>query len=350
MESTGVKYCITGGSGFIGSYFCDLLKARGDEIVILDLVEPPASTPHDRYVSGDVRDPAAVRDALAGCDRVLHLAAAHHDFGIEDETYFSVNEGSAKVLGDEMDHAGVRYICYYSTVAMYGTAPLPHNEETEPQCNSPYGASKQAGEKVLEAWANRGDGRSALIIRPTVTFGPRNFANMYSLIRQIDGGKFFFAGRASNIKSLSYIENIVDATLFLLDKDGRDAFDVYNYVEKPDLTSREIAVCVYEALGKKPPSWTMPFPLARLLTLPFDIVIALTGKNIPVSSARLIKLFVTQTLFEADKVRTAGFEPRVSLEDGIQRMVRWYLDGGKDQSAEWHLPPKEIRFSDQDQS
>ena len=98
-----MKYCVTGGSGFIGSYFCETLAAEGHEITILDLVDPPETTPHDRFVYGDVRDPQAVRDAFEGCDRILHLAAAHHDFGIERDTFFDVNENGAQVICDAMD-------------------------------------------------------------------------------------------------------------------------------------------------------------------------------------------------------------------------------------------------------
>ena len=43
-------------------------------------------------MQGDIRDATAVKEAFDGCDEVIHLAAAHHDFGIEEETYFDVNE------------------------------------------------------------------------------------------------------------------------------------------------------------------------------------------------------------------------------------------------------------------
>ncbi|MBT8484737.1 MAG: NAD(P)-dependent oxidoreductase [Phycisphaerae bacterium] len=340
-----MKYCITGGSGFIGSYFCDALAEAGHHLTILDLVEPPATTPHDRYVRGDIRDADACRAALAGCDRLLHLAAAHHDFGIAHDTYFSVNEGAAETLADILDETGVRQMCFYSTVALYGDAPRPHEETTTPQPNSPYGASKLAGEEVFRRWTERGDGRRCLVIRPTVTFGPRNFANMYSLIRQIYNRKFVFVGPATNIKSLSYIENIVDATLYLLDRPELPAFDVYNYVEKPDLTSRAISETIFQALGRTPPRIGIPMWAARLAALPFDAVIAVTGKNIPISTARVKKLFTVQTKFESDKVRAAGFEPRIALREGIERMVQWYEREGKDQRADWHIPPEEpVRF------
>ncbi|MCP3904955.1 MAG: NAD(P)-dependent oxidoreductase [Planctomycetes bacterium] len=337
-----MKYCITGGSGFIGRYFCERFARSGDEVTILDLVDPTPDTPHARYVKGDIRDPDACRDATAGCDRLVHLAAAHHDFGIEHDTFFDVNEQGTGILCEAMDEAGVRSACFYSTVAIYGDAPEPRTEETKPEPISPYGQSKLAGEKVLEGWTDQGDGRRCLVIRPTVTFGPRNFANMYTLIHQIARRRFVLVGRGENIKSLSYVENIVDATLYLWAKDDRSAFDVANFIDKPDLSSLEIASEVYLALGRKVPSMHLPMWLVHLLALPFDIVIAVTGKNLPISSARVKKMFSAQTKFEADRLLESGYEPAIPLRDGIRRMVDWYVAQGCKEKAEWHQPPAEV--------
>ena len=342
MTETKQKIVVTGGSGFIGAYFCRLLKELGDEVVILDLVAPTKLSPHDRYVQGDIRDEESVREAFAGCDSVIHLAAAHHDFGIEEETYFTVNEGGLEVMTSVMDELGVKKMVFYSTVAVYGSAPPPLTEETTPEPESFYGKSKLKGEEVLQRWIEKGDGRNCLVIRPTVTYGPENFANMYSLLRQIESGKFFFASGSSNIKSLSYIENITDATLFLMNKDGLAPFEIFNYIDKPDLTSVEIAETCYASLGKKLPKWRPPTWLLLLGAKPFDVIIKLTGKNLPVSTARVKKLFVDQTKFEAQKIIDTGFVAEASVREGIDRTAKWYMSGGKNKSAQWHQPPKNI--------
>lgn len=341
---------ITGGSGFIGRYFVEALQAApaggagANSVTILDLVKPEWPIGAARFIQGDVRDPDLLARAVPGHDAILHLAAAHHDFGIEKDTYFSVNEHGTKLLCDAADAAGVRNICFYSTVAVYGTAPEPHFEDAAKAPASPYGASKLAGERVLREWTDKGGGRRTLVIRPTVTFGPRNFANMYTLIRQIASGKFLRVGPGVNIKSLSYVENIVAATIFLWHRPVADAsgFDVYNYIDKPDLTSGQIAAAIYKALGKKPLPVTLPLGLAMLAALPFDLAIKLTGKNLPISSARIKKLASTQTKFEADKVLQAGFKPPVNLTTGIERMVRWYMAEGKNIKPVWHTPPPKV--------
>lgn len=341
-----MKICVTGGSGFIGRYLCEKLVERGHTLSILDLVEPDRDHAHARFLRGDVRNIDAVRSALDGCEGLIHLAAAHHDFGIAYDTYFDVNRDSAEVLCRAMDEAGITRACFYSTVAVFGDAKPPLTESTEPRPTTPYGASKLEGEVVFRRWTEKGGGRRCIVIRPTVTFGPRNFANMYSLIRQIYSGRFVLVGESTNIKSLSYVENLVDATIFLWERPDLPAFDVFNYVEKPDLTSRGIAEAIYRSLGRRAPRWHVPMWLARVSVVPFDIAIAVTGRNIPISSARLVKLFGTQTKFEADKVRATGFRAAVSLPDGIDAMVRWYVESGHGEPNEWRQPPFEVAAFD----
>lgn len=337
-----MRVLVTGGSGFIGRYFCERLRAEGHDVVILDLVPPGWAHEGITVRLGDVRDASAVRQALEGSDLVIHLAAAHHDFGISTPTYFGVNEGGARVLTEEMDRAGVRRACFFSSVAIYGNAPEPRTEETSPAPANPYGASKLAGEAMFRRWVEQGDGRRALVIRPAVVFGPRNFANVYALMRQIHSGLYLPVGRGVNVKSMAYVENVVDATLHLLAQPALPAFDAYNYVDLPQLTSRGIGDAIAEALGRRPPAVSLPLPVALALAAPFDALIRVTGRNLPISSARVRKLATMQTKFEAGKVRAAGFAPAHSLRDGIRRMAEWFLAEGRHQPVVSHLPPETV--------
>ncbi|MEZ6119236.1 MAG: NAD-dependent epimerase/dehydratase family protein [Pirellulaceae bacterium] len=339
-----MKVLITGGAGFIGKFFCDALDARSIDFTILDLHAPDARF-LNRFIEGDVRDPAAVEMALEGCDAVLHLAAAHHDFGIEESTYYSVNQHGTSVLTRAMAAGGIDRICFFSTVAVYGDAARPIDESTPPEPVSFYGKSKLAGEVVLKDWVAADQHRQSLIIRPTVVFGPGNFANMYTLIRQVERGRYLQVGPGTNIKSICYVENLVAAVvdLWLDHQEQRAGFEVFNYVDKPDLTSREISSSIYRHLGRKVPAFTVPFVAARLLALPFDVVTAVTGKDLGVSTARIRKLAMDVTCFEAEKVRQTGFQAPVDLVEGIGRMVRWYQEAGKQADRECHIPPAEIK-------
>jgi nucleoside-diphosphate-sugar epimerase len=316
------------------------LRAAGDDVVVLDLVQPARPVSGVRYVQGDVRDSAAVRAAMVGCAAVIHLAAAHHDFGVRPATFFDVNEGGSRTLIDEMERAGVLRACFYSSVAVYGKVAEPRSEESAVEPDGAYGASKLAAEALFRRWAEGGPGRRALIMRPSVVFGPNNFANMFALMRQIRSGMYLQIGDGANIKSMAYVENLVDATLYLRAAPNLAACEVFNYVDVPDLSSRQISQVIAEAFGRSGPRFTLPLGAALALAFPFDVAIRLSGRNLPISSARIRKFATARTKFEANKVRQAGFVPRISLEDGIRRMAAWFVSDGAKQRVASHRPPE----------
>lgn len=337
-----MRILITGGAGFIAGHLAERLAAAGHELTLLDLVEPPLARRRHRVVLGDVRDAAAVDRALDGVEAVFHLAAAHHDFGITRDTYFDVNEGSSRVLCERMAARGIERACFFSSVAVYGTAPEPLVESGPTQPEGPYGASKLAGERVFAAWAAERPGRRALVIRPTVVFGRDNFANMYSLIRQIASGAYVRVGAGENVKSLVYVENLVAATLYLWQRSDAPAFDVVNVVDKPDLTSGEIGDAIFTALGRRPLPVRIPLAGALALAAPFDVAARLTGRNLPISRARVRKLFAARTCFDAGKLAATGFRAEVPLREGIARMARWFQEEGRHRQPVSHIPPATV--------
>ena len=312
---------ITGGSGFIGSHFHKAIP--NNEIINLDLAEPLFE--HDaHFIKGDIRVKDDVKKAIEGrgIRTIISLAAKHHDFGIGHDEYFDTNEDGTRIICECASEFDIKEIIFYSSVAVYGSNNPVTTEETAPIPDLPYGASKLAGEKVLIDWAREDPNRKVLIIRPTVVFGPNNVANMYKLIRQIDSGFYFHLGQASNVKSLAYVENLVKATLFLKNR-MKQGVAIYNYSDEPHLTSHQIAETIATTLNRRIRFW-LPTRIGILLGLPFDMLIKLTGKNLPISSARIRKLG-TQTYHSAAKIAQEEFHPSYSTLEGIRKMVDWYL-------------------------
>lgn len=310
----------------------------------LDL-HPPAGNDVKGFISGDIRDRSLLSSAMSGCGAVLHLAAAHHDFGISAETFRDVNVDGTQNVCDAMEEHGITNLCFYSTVAVYGSQQPPIDESTPPRPVSEYGKTKLEAEKICEQWALSESGRRSLVVRPTVIFGPNHFANMFSLIRQIESGKFVRVGKMDNTKSLAYIDNIVDVTmkLWFQNHHAASAYECVNYVDKPDLTSRQIVDEIYKSLGRAPRNIYLPYFAARLLAVPFDLLIGITRQNLPISTARIHKLAVANTRYEADKVHKLVKSTPLSLTDGIQKMVRWYLDEGKHQTQPDRRPPATVQ-------
>lgn len=318
------KILITGGSGFIGRYFVE--KFPNQEVILLDIREPDYVS-HAKYIQGDIRSVEDVEAAMPGVELIIHLAAMHHDFGIADEEYYNTNSKGAQIIANAAEKFQVKKIINFSSVAVYGNLGNgdPTTEETIPAPESSYGKSKLEAEAIFKNWAEK-VGARLVIVRSTVVFGAWNLANVLNLIKAIDAGMYVHVGDGKSIKALAYVENIVEASLFALGKETSGVC-LFNYVDTPSLTNREIANMQATMLGKKI-RIHVPLWLAMLMAMPFDMAIAISGKNMSISSKR-VKKFCTQTNHGAFKIRKMGFQPRVSIEDGMQKMIRWYLSTKK---------------------
>jgi UDP-glucose 4-epimerase len=179
-----MRALVTGGAGFIGSHLVDALLERGDEVTVVDHLNPARAAVFDaarergaRLVRGDVTDVAAMTAAFAAAQPqvVFHLAAqidvrrsvrdpstdAHQNVG-----------GTAAVLEAARD-AGARRVVLASTAGVYGDpGRLPIAEDAPVAPLSPYGAGKAAAESYLEMFS-RLHGLSTLSLRMANVYGPR---------------------------------------------------------------------------------------------------------------------------------------------------------------------------------
>ena len=114
--------------------------------------------------------------------------------------------------------------------------------------NNYYGASKLKAEAAIAEWTQKDADRKAVIIRPTVVFGPRNRANIFRLVKQVCDDNFIWVGHGSNIKSIAYVENLVDATIFLLAK-MEAGLSVLNYADTPHMETKEIVSLIAHKAG-----------------------------------------------------------------------------------------------------
>jgi nucleoside-diphosphate-sugar epimerase len=149
---------------------------------------------------------------------------------------------------------------------------------------------------------------------------------MHTLIRSIAKRRFLFVGKGENIKSIAYVENIVDATLFLL-KQMKPGLVIYNYADYPEMTIEETVKTIRACLGYGAPRFRVPLGPAIAGASMFDLMGKLTGYNFPITAYRIRK-FNTATRFKADKIRRTGFTQRVPLKEGFRKMIEWYLKNG----------------------
>jgi len=223
---TGVTHAlVTGGAGFIGSHLTRALLAQGTRVTVLDNLSvgrretvPDAA----RFVCGDVRDPAALADALTGVDGVFHLAAQVTIRGSFDRFCEDLDTnvmGTARLLR-AMDPSQVRWFVLASSMAVYADAespePIAESHPTKPL--SPYGVGKLAAEGVCQQVCEaRGVPFTAL--RYFNTFGPGQAYTPYVgvitifVTRLLRGEPPIIFGDGEQQRDFIHVEDIVAGTI-----------------------------------------------------------------------------------------------------------------------------------------
>lgn len=318
-----MRVLVIGNSGFIGTFLTKKLYDYGYEIIGLDKNEPKTREYLKSFHLGNILNSEDIMKAAEGVDLIINLAAAHHDFGVSRDEFFEVNVKGTQNILDCADKLNIKKFIFYSSVAVYGNNKDFSSEATITKPANDYGDSKLAAEKVINIWANKDINHQVTIVRPTVVFGPNNYANMYNLLNQTYKKKFIFVGKGLNIKSVAYVENLVDATVFLL-KRQKPGVEICNYSDYPHSTTSQIVEMITQYLKYKSFKFKIPLGMATAIASVFDFLGKKIGYNFPITANR-IKKFNTPTLHNSDKIRQLGFEPKIELSEGFRRMVEWYL-------------------------
>jgi nucleoside-diphosphate-sugar epimerase len=318
-----MKVLVTGSSGYIGGRLARALAERGYAVTGMDRRSAGAAC-LDAFVHADLRETPPLADALADADAVFHLAAARADFGIPDREYRRDNVEATRALIELGRKAGVRQWVFYSSVSAMGPGAASRNESASPSPANPYGATKAEAEALFRRLADEDPSVAILVMRPSVVYGPGNSAdtNVYRLIRAIDRRRFLMVGDGQTPKALSYVENLLAATLFAWER-IQPGLQTYIYVDAPVLTTGEIVERICLLLGRHIPRWRVPLGLATALASSLDVLGTATGIDFPVTAARIRK-FCTPTNFDAEAIRELGFRAPVSNTAALEATIRWY--------------------------
>lgn len=229
------KILVTGADGFIGSHLVEALVRQGHNVRAfvlynsfgswgwLDHCSPDVKGRFEVF-SGDVRDPYGVKEAMKGCDAVLHLAAliaipySYHS----PDTYVDTNvKGTLNVLQAARE-LGVRRVVHTSTSEVYGTARFVPITETHPlQGQSPYSATKIAADQLAYSFYASFD-LPVVIARPFNTYGPRQSARAVipTIITQIASGKRQIKlGAVSPTRDFNFVQDTVAGFISILNSE-----------------------------------------------------------------------------------------------------------------------------------
>ncbi len=236
MDLHRKKILVTGADGFIGSHLTEELVRRGHDVRAfvmynsfnswgwLDGSPPDIRAALDVF-AGDIRDPHGVREAMRGCDVVLHLAAliaipySYHS----PDIYVDTNvKGTLNIL-QAARSLGVAKVVHTSTSEVYGTARfVPITEDHPLQGQSPYSASKIGADQMALAF-HQSFATPVAVIRPFNTYGPRQSARAVipTVITQLAAGRQTVKlGALSPTRDFNYVQDTVRGFLAVAASDA----------------------------------------------------------------------------------------------------------------------------------
>lgn len=310
---------IIGGSGFIGTRLAQRLCCRGQlNVKIFD--KSPSKRFSELVRLGDVRSTEQLRSSISEKSVIINLAAEHRDDVRPLSLYDEVNVGGSRNICAIAAEKDVRTIIFTSSVAVYGFAPIGTNESGKIAPFNDYGRTKYEAEQVFKAWqAEAPYERTLVIIRPTVVFGEQNRGNVYNLLRQIASGRFIMVGSGENRKSMAYVENI--AAFIEHSMSFKPGVHTYNFIDKPDFTMNQLVGFVRRMLGQADNiGLRLPYAVGYGIGKGFDLVAALTGKRLSISSIR-VKKFCANSVYNT-AIDETGFIPPVPLARALEQTIR----------------------------
>jgi dTDP-glucose 4,6-dehydratase len=303
---------ITGGAGFIGSnYVRWVLEHRDDDVVVLDALTYAGNLdnlrgleddPRFRFVQADIRDRAAVRAAMQGCDRVVHFAAESHvDRSIVDpDSFVLTNCHGTNVICDVARQLEVERVLHISTDEVYGSVEEGSSTETDLLVpRSPYSAAK-AGSDLIALGYRTTYGLDVVVTRASNNYGRYQFPEKVIplfITNLLRGESVPLYGDGLNVRDWLYVLDHCSAVDLVLRRG--EAGEIYNVGGGNEITNRELTDRLIELCGRDESA--------------IDYVADRLGHDRRYS-------------VDCSKVRALGWAPARDFGEGLAETVAWYRD------------------------
>ncbi len=303
---------VTGGAGFIGSHFVDvLLEEPGTGVTVLDRLSTGGSRanleahdddPRFRFVQADVQDPITTTDLVGAADTVIHAAAESHvDRSIDEPGGFLASNvmGTHTVL-EACRSTGTRLLMI-STDEVYGPGDPDgglFDEDHTLAPRSPYAASKAAADLLCQAYVTT-YGADVTVVRGTNAYGPRQIERVIPTyaIAALEGRELPVYGEGRQRREFLHVRDWVRAALRVLEQ-GRPGV-VYNIGQGHELENLDLARRICALVGA--PESLITFVADR------------PGHDFRYGVA-------------ADRVSALGWSAEISFDEGLAGTVEWYRD------------------------
>lgn len=334
-----MRVLVTGASGMLGAGVARALAARGDAVTVLQRRPSGLGL---REVLADVADQAAVRRACVGHEAVVHLAAKVNVVG-PWAAYERSNVGGTRAVVDGCRAAGLERLVHVSSpsVAHAGASLMGDGAApADPQAaRGPYARSKAMAERLALAAdaADLADGAELAVvaIRPHLVWGPGDTQLVARVVERARSKRLPVVGTGAALIDSTYVDNAVDALVAALDRCVQargQALVVTNGEPRP---VGELIGDLCAAAGAPRPTRHIPVPLALAAGTGVQTVWGWRDRFRPGDgSDPPMTRFVVEQMSTAhwfDQRRTRAllhWSPRVSMDEGLERLRRWYAGQG----------------------
>ena len=327
---TGSASLITGGGGFIGRHLAKLLLDRGERVRVLDLDRGPAPLdPAIEFIEGSILDAATVRKALAGMNRLYHLAGNPQLWARRKPDLFLGNLTGTETVLREAAAANLERIVFTSTEAIGRISNDPKAVERVARNGArpgrdPYLASKLLAERAaLDAAAM---GLPVVVVSPTLPIGAgdwRRTPPTRMLIGFLGGSTPAYLECRLN---LAAVEDIALGHLLAAEK-GRVGG---RYIlGGQDLWLSELLAILARVAGRPMPTLRIPYVLALTVGWVSELIadhITHRPPIVPLTGVRLARDRAPVSLGQAED--ELGYRP-MPIEDALERAVAWLIESGK---------------------
>ena len=310
-------HLVTGGSGFLGSLIARRLHQAGESVRVLDIWDDPRRPDKIEFCHVDIRDRAAVAEAMDGVT-VVHHNAALVPLTKAVRDYTSVNVDGSRIAAEEAVKAGVQAFIHMSSSAIFGAPVCPVTYETSTSPLDPYGRAKLEGEReALQASA--GSSMKVVPVRPRTILGLGRlgiYQILFEWIRQ--GRRIPIIGNGTNPLQFVHAHDLMDAYLLLLENEwagpANIGTDRYGTLEE-DLTS------LIEAVSSR----------SRIVHLPAGPTIAslrvLDALRLSPLAAWHYLTYDKPFYFDVEPLKRVGWKPKYSNVDMLVEAYREYVSG-----------------------
>lgn len=323
-----MKVLITGGTGFLGGALARRLQAQNHVEVTVTGRNVEIGRQFEqqgmRFVQAELSDGSAMQQLCENQKIVYHCGALSSPWGRWADFYAANVIGSKHIIQGCFRH-GVKRLIHVSTPGVYFNgqprfnltedAPLPRQQ------NNDYTRTKLLAEQLIDAAS--ADGLPVITLRPRAIFGAGDTTIFPRLIRAIESGRLRVIGDGQTLTDLTYIDNVVDALLLCQHSDETTLGRKYNITNGEPIQIWAMMNTLCQRLGSPPPSGQVPkwMAYAAATTLEAGYKLARPDREPPLTRYT-VGLFSTSLTLSIEAARhELGYEPRVSLDDGIETVI-----------------------------